>query len=375
VSGVRHMNAVPVVRRSTTQLVLWRLLRYMLVATAVVLGTTLWSYQRVHSAADAVRTRTVPAILALVQARDAVAKADSAAITSFLADEAPLAGPGQEYRNQLAIASQSLNQVAEDNAAGEPGSRTLQLVEGMLVVYTELVGQADVEYRQPGGTTLGITDLWSASRLLHNEDGVLAQLDALLSLESRTFDEQLAASSTTWLVVLVSVGPIVALLVLLGLTHTFVRRRFRRVVNPLLLLSSLALVGLSLFIWLVFDLRDQLTASRTTMTRIVDGWSAQLSVTNAEGKTHIGQLMQNLCGKPPSGCGGTVDAFLADAAQPASAGPAASGQPTFDPQTLGRAALAEAGSELWIYALTVAIAGAVLLGLLPRISEYRYRPT
>jgi uncharacterized membrane protein YidH (DUF202 family) len=369
------MVAVPAARRSTTQLVLRRLLGYLLLVTVVVLATTLWAFHRVHDAADSVRTRTAPAILGLVLARDALAKADGAAINSFLSGEVYLVGPGQEYRNQFAIASQSLNQVAEDNAAGELGSRTLQVVEGMLEVYTNLIGQADVDYRRSGGVTLGVADLWTASRLLHNQDGVLAQLDVLLSLERQAFDDQQAASSTTWLVVLVSVGPIVALLGLLVSTQSVLRRRFRRLVEPFLVLAALALVGLSVFLWLVFGLSDQLAASRTIVTRTAGEWSTALAVTDSAGKRDLGQFMRNICGQPPSGCGGAVDGFVADVTRTPPVRTTDAEAPAGGTRAVEQATVRSPGSELWIFALTGIIAIAVLFGLVPRIDEYRYRPT
>src|SRR5262249_18153041 len=152
--------------KSTTRQTLLRLLAGLLIMTLIVFGTTLLAFTKVHSTANTVRARTAPAIVQLSIARDALVRADNAAISnftgcdlsSFSADSncadlpsprpdtdiglSHLAGPGEEFQNQIAIASQSLTQVAADNMAGEAGSRTLQLIEGLLVTYTSLIEHA-----------------------------------------------------------------------------------------------------------------------------------------------------------------------------------------------------------------------------------------
>src|SRR5262249_53903698 len=155
-------------------------------------------------------TRTAPAITELAAARLALVKADAEVINSFQTDQVQLTGPGEEFQNQMAIAGQSLTQVAEHNMAGEPGSRRLELVEGLLVTYQGLVGQAVAHVRQAAGErqagvdALGVTDLWSASRLLHGNvvpmqdrtparlGGILGELDQLTEEQQRALNDQLA---------------------------------------------------------------------------------------------------------------------------------------------------------------------------------------
>src|SRR5215475_13817186 len=164
--------------RSTTRRTLRRLLAGLLALTATVFVTTLLMFTRVHRTAETVRTRTAPSIVDPAAARLALVQADAAVITSFQTPEGQLTGPGEEFQNQMAIAGQNLTEAAEDNVAGELGSRRLQLVEELLVTYQGLVGQAVAHFWQPDGNALGGTDLFSASRLLHGQ--VVAQPDQTL---------------------------------------------------------------------------------------------------------------------------------------------------------------------------------------------------
>src|SRR5215468_4112735 len=113
--------------RSTTRRTLRRLLAGLLALTATVFVTTLLMFTRVHRTAETVRTRTAPSIVDLAAARLALVQADAAVITSFQTPEGQLTGPGEEFQNQRAIAGQNLTEAAEDNVAGELGSRRLQL--------------------------------------------------------------------------------------------------------------------------------------------------------------------------------------------------------------------------------------------------------
>src|SRR5215813_12546148 len=118
--------------RSTTRRTLLALVAGLLIMTVTVFATTLLAFTRVHRTADTVRTRAAPAIIEVAAARVALERADSAAITSVKNKAVRLSGPGQEFQHQFAIAEQSLTQVAEDNMAGEEGSRTIHFVEGLL---------------------------------------------------------------------------------------------------------------------------------------------------------------------------------------------------------------------------------------------------
>ncbi|MGH3831551.1 MAG: hypothetical protein ACRDRS_14090 [Pseudonocardiaceae bacterium] len=99
--------------KTTTDKNLWILFVLLMIATVVVGGTSWWVSQKVYDTVNTVRDTTAPAIHDVFAARDALAKADSAAIDSFLSDEVSLSGPGLEYQNQLTSANQHLEAYAK----------------------------------------------------------------------------------------------------------------------------------------------------------------------------------------------------------------------------------------------------------------------
>lgn len=362
--------------KSTTRKTLWTLCIVLLVVTTTVFGTSLWVFQNVHDTVETVRNSTAPAIIEVLAAQAALVEADTAAIDSFRNGEAQLTGPGQQYQNQLAFASQSLAQVAEDNAAGDPGSQTIQLVEALLVSYSGLIGQADANFRQGQGTTLGMTDLWYASRLLRTnpDSGILVQLDALLKSQTDALNGQILASSMTVWTVLVWVLPIVVLFVLLGVTQVFLRRRFRRTLNPLLLLATVLLVGLCIVTSLAFVSQNRLEDSRETLKQLVGVWSAQTSATDTRRQRALTDLVAKECQRAGDSCGATVTRFAPNPEPEDTVN-----EIKIPDRTMNVKKQIEAAGRdrvLWplIPLLTALIAVLIPLGLRPRIEEYRYRP-
>ncbi len=359
----------------TTAKTLWVLCVVLLVATTVVFGTSLWVFRKVHGTVETVRTNTAPAILEVLAAQEALVKADSAAIGSFQSGEVKLSGPGLQHQNELTFASQSLAQVAEHNTAGQPGSQRIQLLEGLLESYSGLIGQAHAHF----GTAVGTADLWSASRLLHTGDSaILAELDELLKDQTNALNDQITKSSMTTGILLVCVVPIVFLLVLLGVTQAFLKRRFRRAANPSLLLATVVLVGLSIVTSLAFFSQHRLESTRDTLDRVVREWKAATSATDAQGQRALGRLVTMECSQEKGGCGPTVNRF------------ATNREPTGDTveqdhdsrvaawnsDVHNQTSPAAVNSRLWFLIPLTAAVIAVLIpfGLWPRIEEYRYRP-
>src|SRR6185437_890203 len=226
--------------KSVTTTVLWALCVILVVATVVVFGTSLWTFRNVHRTVETVRINTAPAILEVRAAQEALVNANNAAISTFQSDEVRLSGPGLQHQNQFTFANQSLIQVAEHNVAGPRGSQRIQLLEGLLESYSGSIGQAHAHF----GTALGTADLWYASRLLH--DPILVELDELLEDQTYALNDQIGSSSMTIVTLLIWTVPIVVLFVLLVMTQVYLKRRFRRAVNPLLLLATVVLIGFSI---------------------------------------------------------------------------------------------------------------------------------
>lgn len=350
------------------------LLAAILVTTAAVAAFSWAAFDSVHDTIDTVDTRTSAALVAASAAKSALVEADRLAINSFVTGEARLSGPGDQYQNRIAAASQSLAQVAEANVAGDAGSEQIQVVEGLLVAYTGWIGQADAHHRQDSG--LATTDLWYASRLLHADGGVLAQLDTLVDVQRDALAVQLARSSTSlWRVVSLTV-PVVLLLGLLIGAQVFHAKRFRRTFNPLFLLATAVLVGLCVITLRGVDAQDRVAGAAGDLRALVETWEDRTSATTAVGQHALGDLVTAECRAADGGCGYTVTRFISEL-------PAVHGEAQASDLVLAErvervndnidAANDAADLELLIPAAALLIAVLVWLGFRPRLDEYRHR--
>lgn len=366
--------------RTTTLPTLLRFGAALLVLT-VVTGWLAWSaFTRAHDTAETARDRTVPAILEVSAARTALIQADRAAILSFHTDAAQFGGPGEEYRNQIAVATQNLTRAAEDNVTGDDGSQALRLVQGQLASYLRSIEQAAAIYRQNENATLWVTDLWNASQLLHGEvhgeDGVLAELDALQMAQREKLNEELDSgdmfrSGLSWLI------PAILLLGLLGVTQRYLTGRFRRVVNPGLLAAALFLLGLVGATALTFDAYRNLASVRSAVHAASDASLDHAKAIDTQGQQALAELMRSRCGGE---CGYTVDAFVREYRSVGDLSPdVGSVQRTRDTERTERITDGiEAAGAYRNYAFlvplgTALVLGPILAGLYFHIDEYRYR--
>jgi hypothetical protein len=361
-------------RETPTRVTLWRLLVALLAASVAVVVTSVWAFAEVHDTAAEFRAHSVPSIVGVATARAALVEADTAAIGSFSSGEVLLAGPGQRYQTQIAVASQSLAQVAENNIAGAPASQQLQMVEGLLVAYTGLIEQADAHYRQDGDRALGAADLWYASHLLHDPGtGILVQLDALRDKQKAALARQLTTGgmSVGWVYAWTVSGAV--LLVLLVVAQAFLRRRFRRVVSlPLAGATALLIVVLAAMTWSL-DARQQVTDAGRGLSFAYPDWRG---ATSLQGQRGLAILVHRDCGNA-GGCGETIDRFVAELASATPTSDVTDARVTDEIRRIDDLAGRPADTR-WVRLLVLVAALAVValvpLGLYPRIEEYRYRP-
>lgn len=365
--------APPMAPKTSTVKTLWVLGVFLLITTVMVGGTSWWVFQTVHSTVDRVRDITAPAILDVLEARDALVNADSAAVDSFRSDEVKLIGPGLKYQNQLTSARQQLIQVAERNAAPE-GNQRIQLLEALLESYSGLIGQAQAHV----GTAVGLADLWSASHLLHAGDSpALPELNNLAMDQISVLNDQISASSMTTENLLKWVVPIVLLFVLIVVTQVFLRRRFKRAVNPSLLVATAALIGLSIVTSLAVASQHQLENSRDDLNGVVDLWKEQPSAADARGQQALGELMEKECGGANGGCGPTVDQFASNrqptgsTTEDVSDKLLAKRKIDFEDHIKSAGEYGDRKYVVVILVLTGLILTLIPLGLWPRIDEYR----
>jgi hypothetical protein len=358
------------IRAGTTRAALWRSMVVLELALIVVLGTSAWIFQGTRAAAERVEEHSVPSIMHILAAHAALVEADEAAVDSFRTGAVGLTGPGERYQNQIALAGQSLTQLAVDSIAGAGVGQGIQLVQGQLAAYSGLIEQADAHYRQDPASALARADLWYASRLLHMpEGGILAQLDDLLAVERQALAGQLTTGRMApgWMAVWIL--PAVVLLALLVGTQVFLSRRFRRTFNLPLLAATAAVLALAA--GMSFDLaaRGELTATRDAGNALAGVWQARIDAADRRGQQALGELVAKAC---PDGCGETVGRLAAT--------PAGNGDPPGDESLTahikdvgGRAAAATGTAGRWWLPVLAALAAMALVpaGLFPRIDEYR----
>lgn len=351
----------------------------LLLLTAAVGASSILAFTQVHRTAQAARTQAVPAILAVSSARASLVAADQAAIHSFKSGEVHLTGAGEEYRSQLATVSQNLAQAAENNAAGEAGSRQLQLVEGLLAAYAGTIDGAAANLRQNGDVTLAMTDLWYANELLHQEsDGILPQLDHLLADQQAAFEAEIDRGAMSGSTIAWWLAPTVWLFALLGATQIFLSLWFRRAFNAALLLATLCLLGLTYFASLALASQHYLAASKDMVDTVVNNLRTQTLDTSHEAQRDLLRQVGELCNVTAGDCGYTLVDFAYNLPRTPGDPVDASAERRLAKQAQEATAEVVAATENGGYAFLLPLtAGAIMLlivgGLQPRIDEYRYR--
>ncbi|KZB86652.1 hypothetical protein [Amycolatopsis regifaucium] len=361
---------------TATRVRLVRLRAGLLALTLVVLVVSMWAFHRVQNAAETVRDRTSQAVLEVTAARAALVAADAAAVASFASGEARLAGPGQEYSNQLALASQSLARVAEFNQAGAPGGNGLQVVESQVAAYSGSIGQADVHFRQLDAAVLGAADLWHASRLLHAPGGVLDELELLQDKQREALATQLSSTGVSLAMLPLWLLPILALLGLLVHTQLYLRKRFRRMANVPLLAATVLIAAIGVALVFTVVSRDRLDSVGERLDAVAEARNTQIQAADEAGQLRLADLLTEFCDRE-QGCGVTVDEFRAKARQATTVATDNTRVATAGAKAVAADASGAAetgGREYLIPAGTLLAGGLVLLGLHSRIDEYRYRP-
>jgi hypothetical protein len=347
-----------------------------MIATVSLLATSFWLFQGVHETVTAAGSTAMPAIMEVSNAQRALAAADRAAIEAFPEDSATAALPAElEYKEQIQIAGLNLAQAAEDNAADGAG---LQLAQGLLVAYTDLIEQAREHY-QRRDRALGATYLWYASHLLHGGGGILEVLDGFRE-QQRSWLRQRFPS--TWPMRAAAIGwaaSLLVLLVLLGTTQLFLRRRFRRLLNLRLLAATALVAGLAAVTSLAHVSKDRFDDAQQAVRSVVAGRQAETGAERGSGNERLARLLSAGCGAELARCGPTVRQALSGPRDGAARVPTAPdpSEVAEDSRLAGSrmATAAEYSGLASLIPLLAVVAGALIWsGLQPRINEYRYQP-
>ncbi len=347
-------------RRRSTPERLRRRLAVVLAATVLLWITATVVLQGMHRTVESVRGSTSPAYLDVIKANAALSDADRAAWQSFRSGDAQFTGPGLQFQDDITNASQDLERLAA--LSGGAGSQQLETVSGQLVNYQALVEQADAAYRadtamgSAGSHELGFAYLNYASHSMRDPGGLLATISELQAADRRTVDGQLASPwadpalfSALALAGLLGLGAILA-------TQGFLRRKFRRMTSPPLLMAAALVCGLTVWMAVVILPADAAFAAArgTALPKLTGIWQAQIRAVDAGAAA----LRANTAGNA------AADAFGGLAV---TATQSASGALDADLAATGDTG----GLPVGIPALAAAIAALAWLGIKPRMDEYR----
>lgn len=260
-----------------------RLLAMLLVpAIALVAASTWIRVARAGDDADAIRERRLPAVLALEQVAEALTEADRAAVGELVSGAFPLTGPGTEYQDAVKTAGQALAD-ARERLGGSAGALTqLRAVDGLIIEYTGLVGMAQSGREGP----LAVAGIVYASDLLHApETGILARVGELRDGELAAIRETRDGRWTSRVAIVPLAVCAAATFLLLAVSLLYLRRRFRRHVNPPLALALVALLMLGAWdVGNALRTRERIdTAAGPGVTRLAELWQARTAVQRVVG--------------------------------------------------------------------------------------------
>ncbi|WP_258907031.1 hypothetical protein [Actinokineospora sp. UTMC 2448] len=351
-----------------------RRLALLLLGAITSLAVSLWAVSIVDDTAETLRDRATEAVLETAAARHALVAADRAVVETLASDQVALIGLGQDYTNQLAVAHQSLAKVAV--AGQSPTSRgRVQLVAGLVAAYAGAVGQAHAHHRTPGMAGLGAVDLWYASRLLHAPDGVLAQLESLQQEELAVLNGQLDRG-TVWPALLwlspAAILASLAFLVLLCSTQGQLIKRFRRRLNlPLLTATALTALVLGSLCFAV-EQHHRLGELGPRIHEAVQQREAVIDEIDAAGQRALVDLLTAECDE--TGCGATVEDARRRLGSESGSSVTAPGGTHAEEITKQVESVADSAGREWLVPLSgLLICGLVVLGLVRRLNDYRFR--
>jgi hypothetical protein len=340
----------------------------LLAATAFLGITAIVVLLGMHSNALSVRQTAAPAYLDVIEAKAVLIDADRAVWQSVRSGEAQFSGPGQVYEGDITLADQELQQVAALEAPASSGGKQLQTVSSQLVTFQGLVEQADAANRADtalgqANSALGDAYLGYAGQSLIGDydpttkeysGGLIPPTNSLAELNQHALGGQLTSpwADPALMAAIVTAGVVV--LGLLVALQLFLRRRFRRLISPPLVLAAVVVCGLLAWMFaVILPADDALARARTTaLPRVVEIWQQQTQIVFFE----AGALQHSSSENAPD----TVSVDL---------GAVQSARATFNADL--DSAQRTDGLLIGISVAAVVAAGLVFLAVKPRLDEYR----
>ena len=393
-------GSADLIEPSGTPALLLRLIVVLTLATALAGGASLTVFAGSHAAVAGIGGHAAPAVFEVEAARAALADADRLAVTTLSAVSGPgrLSGPGSQYHDDIAVASQSLDQLAADNVAGADASQLLQTIEGLEATYTALVEQADAGYHQQDVGGLGLANLWYASELMNSTTGggsILSDLDKLRTDEQNALNARWSSAGNGPAPVAAALAADLIVLGALVATQLAIRRRFRRALNIRLLAASVLVLLIAGVTGSALISRQEIAdVQHGTYADVLDAYGQEINALRSQAQP---VLAEEICGAiryPNAPCAPTLQAAIDLYKSQMTADSSSVRTPTTDKGRLATEAAAAqtiaGGREHYATAAAAAAAdfgplvatavsslGVALIlvpwGLWSRLSEYRYR--
>jgi hypothetical protein len=252
---------------STTGRELVRGLRLLLALGVTTTLVLLFAYRGVHEDTVPLASSSAPGVLAVDTAHHALRAAHRA-----IRDGGPRGDLSSEFHTQVSVAHQSLAVAASKNVLGVAGRHDLQTVTGLISVYSHWVERwGKEEHGALGAAYLHYAEQVLGSRPVPAGGDVMSRLAALRQGQLDEAERQAAFTRPLrlgWGAVAVLYC---ALLLVLLRTQRFHRRRFRRTVQPqLLVATALCALGVPALGWITLS-AQRATAAALEEIRVPAG--------------------------------------------------------------------------------------------------------
>ncbi|MEU2081367.1 hypothetical protein ABZ569_05635 [Streptomyces albus] len=258
----------------------------LLAALLVLFGAvTAWQVSGRQAAADAVIEHSQPLSADAARIHRALADADTAASSGFLAGGDEPREVRARYDKEIRRASQLLADAAANSAGSRTAERQIAVLNRGLPVYTGLVEAARADNRQ--GLPLGGAYLRYANEKMRGE--LLPAARKLYTAETTRLDNDYA-DARAWPLLAIGTGAVA--LAALGWAQVRTFRRTNRVFNPGLLGAGAA--TLVLLVWLVaghgtarHGLGESDTKGARSLQALNEAWTASLRARGDENMTLV----------------------------------------------------------------------------------------
>ncbi|MET8178632.1 hypothetical protein [Streptomyces sp. NPDC005336] len=251
---------------SGTRAFLVRRLIALLVVAAVAVAALLAAYYGVSRNSRAVSDESTPAILQVAAATDALSQSYRTAELSLGGSTSDVEGLGENYRDALSTANQNLAQAVKSTTGGTSAGQSLLTIAGLVSSYSDIIEQAYVNR-----TNNDLRDAYlsyAETMLKRHGDGILARLKKIQDRQFALLDQQTSfgwlLGFAWWVLVPVLFGTLAVLLVR---TQRFLRHRFRRLVNPWLVAATALLISVVPLAVFTYQTQDRLVSARHSLHR------------------------------------------------------------------------------------------------------------